>query len=195
MKEENPPLSSSLSLFFFFSLFYQIYILYLFLFFFIQLSSFSLFFIYIIFYNIFYSKVELTSSSSFFSMIVFWCVWNLRLSPSSPTLGLFCRSQLCRVRVSFFSVFLHQKALRCIVDADPHVIKHCTSPLLLDHFLKRLAIKNTRRCILTLQHVRAFIEGERFFNYFFHDNPGYLPAVLCFMVTSSTVGTFSFSYW
>ena len=49
------------------------------------------FFIIILF---FYSKIELTSSSSFL------CMELLGFSPSSPTLGLLCKSQVCSVGVS-----------------------------------------------------------------------------------------------
>ena len=66
------------------------------------LSLFSLFF---------YSKIKLTSSSSFL------CMELLGFSPSSPTLGLLCKSQVCNVGVSFLSVFHHQRSSRYVVDA------------------------------------------------------------------------------
>jgi len=58
-----------------------------------------------------YSKIELTSSSSFL------CKELLGFLPSSPTIGLLCKSQVCIVGVSFFSVFHHQRSSRYVVDA------------------------------------------------------------------------------
>ena len=58
-----------------------------------------------------YSKIELTSSSSFL------CKELLGFLPSSPTLGLLCKSQVCNVGVFFLSVFHHQRSSRYAVDA------------------------------------------------------------------------------
>ena len=76
-------------------------------------SSFLAFFTFFHFFqlSLFYSKIELTSSSSFLCMEI------LVFSPSSPTLGILCKSQVCNIGVSFLSVFYHKRSSRYVVDA------------------------------------------------------------------------------
>ena len=83
-----------------FSLFSYIYI---------SLSFFSIIFNRI-FYSLFCSKVEL---HYFFGWPLVWMELVVRLSPSSPTLGLLCKSQVCRVKASSWVCSI-TKGHRCV---------------------------------------------------------------------------------
>jgi hypothetical protein len=76
-----------------------IYCLFISLFSTLPFSSFLLSFF---FSYIFSSFLARQSCHHFFNQDVLWCVWNfvVKLSPSSPILGLLCENQVCRVGVS-----------------------------------------------------------------------------------------------
>jgi hypothetical protein len=91
----------------------------------------------------FYSKVELTSAFLFLSKMIIGVYGTLGLSPSSPTLGLLCESQVCRIRVSL------PKIIKACGRCNSHVSRHRMSLFFLILTWKGLTHKNTQRCILT----------------------------------------------
>ena len=75
-------------------------------------------------------------------------------SPFYPTLGLLCKSQVCSVGVSFWVC-----SITMFSWCSPHVFLASYAPCSLSQ-PKIVSDKNTQRCILTWQHVLAFIEKE-----------------------------------
>jgi hypothetical protein len=76
----------------------------------------------------------------------------VRFSPSSPTLGLLCESQVCGVWIDLLT-----KVIKMIIWCSSYVLQHRMSLVLLNLLLKRLATKNSWGCILTWKHILAFI--------------------------------------
>jgi hypothetical protein len=125
------------------------------------------FFLFFFFLFSFFRKAEL--SSHFFSGWLLVCMEHVaRFAPSSPTLELLCKNQVCGVRFFFEHVPLPESTIiyTWYNSSCPHA--SYVSFGLLGLILKGLATKNTWRYILTWQHDLAFIKKESLFVYYFY---------------------------
>jgi hypothetical protein len=124
-------------------------------------SSFSLYYLFIFSLSLFFLIHFLARQSwhhHFFNQdgLLVWMEHVARFAPSSPTLQLLCKSQVCSVRLSSWVC-----SITVFSWCSFHVFLASYAPCSSLSQPEMVCDKNIRRCILTWQYVLAFIEKEK----------------------------------